>query len=189
MFEPRSGDGWRDPFTMYADLRDHDPVHHVEPTHSQGDYWVLSRFGDVFRAARDPATFSSAQGLTFTYDERSQAGLDEVSPMVFLDPPDHTAFRRLVAAGFTPRTWPRSSRRSGSSSSSASSALVAAGGGDIVAELFKPLPSFVVAHYLGVPPEDRGRFDGWTDGDRRRQRARRPAPRGRDGGGAVRLLR
>jgi hypothetical protein len=41
--------------------------------------------------------------------------------------------------------------------------LVAAGGGDIVAELFKPLPSMVVAHYLGVPAEDRDRFDRWTD--------------------------
>ena len=39
----------------------------------------------------------------------------------------------------------------------------AAGGGDIVAELFKPLPSMVVAHYLGVPEVDWGRFDVWTD--------------------------
>ena len=38
-----------------------------------------------------------------------------------------------------------------------------AGGGDIVTELFKPLPSMVVAHYLGVPEEDRPRFDAWTD--------------------------
>ncbi len=37
------------------------------------------------------------------------------------------------------------------------------GGGDIVAELFKPLPSMVVAHYLGVPEGDRDKFDGWTD--------------------------
>jgi cytochrome P450 len=37
------------------------------------------------------------------------------------------------------------------------------GEGDIVAELFKPLPGLVVAHSLGVPQEDRGRFDGWTD--------------------------
>src|SRR5258708_9137230 len=37
------------------------------------------------------------------------------------------------------------------------------GGGEIVAELFKPLPSMVVAHYLGVPEEDRRKFDGWTE--------------------------
>src|SRR5688500_8694208 len=98
-FEPRTGEGWRDPFGMYRDLRDHDPVHHVPA----GDYWVLSRFGDVIRAARDTTTFSSAQGLTFDYDERDRAGLREVAPMVMLDPPDHTEFRRLVARGFTPR--------------------------------------------------------------------------------------
>ncbi|MFP6655113.1 MAG: cytochrome P450, partial [Myxococcota bacterium] len=34
--------------------------------------------------------------------------------------------------------------------------------GDIVAELLKPLPSLVVAHFLGVPPEDRAVFDRWT---------------------------
>ncbi|GIT46895.1 MAG: hypothetical protein Ct9H300mP12_14800 [Acidimicrobiales bacterium] len=32
-----------------------------------------------------------------------------------------------------------------------------------MAELFKPLPSFVVAHYLGVPAEDRFYFDQWTE--------------------------
>jgi cytochrome P450 len=41
--------------------------------------------------------------------------------------------------------------------------LRAAGERDIVAELFKPLPSLVVAHYLGVPAADRHRFDGWTE--------------------------
>jgi cytochrome P450 len=39
----------------------------------------------------------------------------------------------------------------------------AMGSVDIVAELFKPLPSFVVAHYLGVPAEDRALFDRWTE--------------------------
>jgi cytochrome P450 len=41
--------------------------------------------------------------------------------------------------------------------------LRADGGGDIVAELFKPLASMVVAHYLGVSEEDRSRFGGWAD--------------------------
>jgi hypothetical protein len=35
---------------------------------------------------------------------------------------------------------------------------------DIVAELFRPVPGFVVAGYLGVPEADRARFDGWTRG-------------------------
>jgi cytochrome P450 len=37
------------------------------------------------------------------------------------------------------------------------------GEADIAVELFKPLPSMVVAYYLGVPERDCPRFDGWTD--------------------------
>ena len=160
LFEPRSADTWRDPFTMYRRLRDEAPVHRVE----RGDYWVLSRFADVFRAVRDTATFSSAQGLTFEYGETSKAGLDEVAPMVFLDPPDHTAFRRLVAGGFTPRQVQHIEPDVRRFVVERVERLRVAGGGDIVAELLKPLPSFVVAHYLGVPDDDRDRFDAWTHG-------------------------
>jgi cytochrome P450 len=144
---------------MYAALRDHDPVHHV----ADGDYWVLSRFADVFAAARDTERFSSAQGLTFRYGEVDAAGLGDATPMVFLDPPDHTEFRRLVARGFTPRQVVDLEPEVRAFVVERIERLRSAGGGDIVAELFKPLPSMVVAHYLGVPPADRGRFDGWTD--------------------------
>jgi cytochrome P450 len=159
-FVPRSGETWRDPFPMYRWLRDHDPVHHVD----DGDYWVLSRFADVFAAVRDTATFSSAQGLTFEYDERAHAGLDEIAPMVFLDPPDHTTFRRLVAAGFTPRNVASIEDDVRRFVAPRIDALARRGEGDIVAEVLKPLPTFVVARYLGVPEDDRARFDGWTEG-------------------------
>jgi cytochrome P450 len=159
-FRPVSGDGWRNPFPMYRALRDHDPVHHVE----NGDYWVLSRFADVFDAVRDTVTFTSTQGLTFEYNELHKAGLDEISPMVFLDPPDHTTFRRLVSRGFTPRQVLSIEPDIRRFVVERLERLGAAGGGDVVGELLKPLPSFVVATYLGVPPEDRERFDRWTQG-------------------------
>lgn len=144
---------------MYAALRDHDPVHHV----ADGDYWVLSRFADVFAAARDTATFSSAQGLTFRYGDMDAAGLAEATPIVMLDPPEHTAFRRVLARGFTPRQVAELEPTVRAFVGERLDGLCRRGGGDIVAELFKPLPSMVVAHYLGVPEADRGRFDGWTD--------------------------
>lgn len=157
-FEPRTEEGWRDPFTMYRDLRDHDPVHHVE----RGDYWVLSRYRHVFDAARDTERFSSAQGLTHLYDDVATAGLDTVRPMVFLDPPEHTEFRRLVAKGFTPRQVAEIEPAVREFAAERIEAMRSNGGGDIVSELLKPLPTFVVAHYLGVPEADRGRFDRWV---------------------------
>lgn len=155
----RTGEQWRDPFGFYAQLRDHDPVHHVE----DGDHWVLSRFADVAGAAKDPATYSSAQGLTVEYGEVDAAGLGEFTPMVFLDPPDHGEFRSLISRGFTPRRVTSIEPQVRRFVVERLESLRGQGDIDIVAELFKPLPSFVVAHYLGVPEEDRSRFDMWTE--------------------------
>ncbi|MBG0831174.1 cytochrome P450 [Planomonospora sp. ID67723] len=164
-FTLRSGESWRDPFPMYAGLRDHDPVHHVP----EGDYWVMSRFADVWAAALDTAAFSSAQGLTHVYGERERLGVEEAAPMVMLDPPEHTEFRKLVSGGFTPRRVVEiepAVRRFVTERLDRVARVLTRGPApevDIVAELFKPLPSFVVAHYLGVPEPDRARFDDWTE--------------------------
>src|ERR1044072_243687 len=105
-----TADTWADPWPMYQALRDKDPVHHVVPEdRPHHDYWVLSRHADIWNAARDHETFSSA--------------------------PRPPAVRQVAAE--------RVERRR------------AAGGGAIVPPLSKPLPSMVVAHYLGVPEEDR----------------------------------
>jgi cytochrome P450 len=167
-FELGTAETWPHPWPMYTALRDHDPVHHVVPAADAGkgspaDYWVLSRHADVWNAARDNETFSSAQGLTVNYRELELIGLQDNPPMVMQDPPVHTEFRKLVSRGFTPRQVQAVEPAVREFVVERVDRLRAAGGGDIVAELFKPLPSMVVAHYLGVPESDRKQFDGWTD--------------------------
>jgi cytochrome P450 len=149
---------------MYRALRDDDPVHHVTPPDAPDhDYYVLSRHADIAAAARDHQTFSSAQGLTVNYGELELIGLADNPPMVMQDPPTHTDFRKLVSRGFTPRQVEAVEPKVRRYVVQRIEAMRAAGGGDVVAELFKPLPSMVVAHYLGVPDADRDQFDGWTD--------------------------
>lgn len=163
-FQLATAETWPDPWPMYTALRDHDPVHHVVPPDSPGhDYWVLSRHADIWNAARDHQTFSSAAGLTVTYGELEMIGLQDNPPMVMQDPPVHTEFRKLVSRGFTPRQVEAVEPAVREFVVERIERLRANGGGDIVAELFKPLPSMVVAHYLGVPEQDRAQFDGWTD--------------------------
>jgi cytochrome P450 len=148
---------------MYRALRDHDPVHHVvPPEHPEQDYYVLSRHADVWAAARDHETFSSAQGLTVNYGDLEMIGLQDNPPFVMQDPPVHTEFRKLVSRGFTPRQVEAVEPKVREFVVERIEKLRADGGGDIVTELFKPLPSMVVAHYLGVPEEDWDQFDGWT---------------------------
>lgn len=163
-FELATATTWADPWPMYRALRDHDPVHHVVPANApEHDYYVLSRHADIFTAARDHQTFSSAQGLTVNYGELDLIGLADNPPMVMQDPPAHTEFRKLVARGFTPRQVEAVEPKVRQFVVERVERIRANGGGDIVAELFKPLPSMVVAHYLGVPEQDRDQFDGWTE--------------------------
>ncbi|GKT28195.1 Cytochrome P450 130 [Aduncisulcus paluster] len=84
-------------------------------------------------------------------------------PFVMQDPPTHTDFRKLVSRGFTPRQVTAVEPKVREFVVERLERLKERGEGDIVVELFKPLPSMVVAHYLGVPEEDRSQFDGWTD--------------------------
>ncbi|RAV07548.1 cytochrome P450 [Mycobacterium colombiense] len=162
-FQLATADTWPNPWPMYRALRDHDPVHHVvPPNHPEHDYYVLSRHADVWAAARDHETFSSAKGLTVNYDDLELIGLQDNPPFVMQDPPVHTQFRKLVSRGFTPRQVEAVEPKVTEFVVERIEGLRSAGGGDIVAELFKPLPSMVVAHYLGVPEEDWAQFDGWT---------------------------
>lgn len=163
-FELATAQTWPNPWPMYAALRDHDPVHRVVPPQQpDSDYYVLSRHADVWRAARDHETFSSAHGLTVNYGELELIGLADNPPFVMQDPPTHTEFRKLVSRGFTPRQVEAVEPAVRAFVVERIEALRANGGGDIVRELFKPLPSMVVAHYLGVPEADRAQFDGWTE--------------------------
>jgi hypothetical protein len=159
-FEPRSRETWRDPFSMYRALRDDDPVHRVPDNGDGEDYWVLSRFRHVFDAAVDATTFSSAQGLTFTYGEMEKIGIE--APIVMMDPPEHTALRKLVVGPFTHQRVQVLEPMIRKFVVERLERLREAGEGDVVAELLKPLPSLVVAHFLGVPHEDRALFDRWT---------------------------
>jgi len=160
-FEPRGGERWRDPFAMYRALRDHDPVHHVPDNGEGQDYWVLSRFADVLSAAVDASTWSSASGLTFSYGEMERIGLE--APIVMMDPPAHTLLRKQIRKRMTPQQVAALAPLVRGRVVEGVEALRETGGGCVVAELLRPLASFVVAHFLGVPLEDRGRFARWTD--------------------------
>ncbi|MBW2372806.1 MAG: cytochrome P450 [Deltaproteobacteria bacterium] len=160
VFEPCGAETWRDPFGMYKALRDRDPVHHVPDNGEGEDYWVLSRFGHVIDAAVDAGTFSSAQGLTFRYGEMEKVGVE--APIVMMDPPEHTSLRKLSVKKFTPQQVVELEPLLREFVVERVERLREQGEGDVVETLLKPLPSLVVAHFLGVPREDRELFDRWS---------------------------
>lgn len=160
LYDPLSQQCTDDPYPAYRQLRDSDPVHR----HEDPPFWALSRFADIWDAVREPGVFSSAQGLTFYPDEISTLGL--APTIVMLDPPRHGDLRRLIARGFTPgrvaalepmiQSFVRE-RIAAMQEKSASGEEV-----DLHLDFASPIPTFVLAHLLGVPESDRARFDPWV---------------------------
>ncbi|TDC40886.1 cytochrome P450 [Actinomadura sp. KC345] len=149
-----------DPYPAYRRLRDEDPVHR----HESPPFWALSRFEDVWQATRDAETFSSAQGLTFYPDEIGTLGL--APTIVMLDPPRHTVLRRLISHGFTPRRTAALEDRLRDFVRSRIALMERRLADNETPDLHKdfssPLPTFALAHLLGVPEADRARFDPWV---------------------------
>jgi hypothetical protein len=155
-YDPLDPALWRDPYPIYERLRDEDPVHYAD----KKGFWVLSRFADVQAATCDTETFSSALGLTFEEDEITKLGL--MPTLVMMDRPRHTVYRRLVNAMFTPRAVAEREKTVRAFARACIERAAEMGEADFVAEVASPLPSFVVADYLGVPERDRSTFGNWS---------------------------
>lgn len=156
IYDPYDAETLKDPYPAYRRLRDEAPVYHQ----ADRGFWVLSRFEDVFSAVADTATFSSAKGLTFEPDEIARLGL--APTLVMMDRPQHTTYRRLISRSFTPRQVSTLEPVVREFVRGRVRAMAEAGEADFVASLAGPLPTLVVATYLGVPEEDRTQFDGWS---------------------------
>jgi cytochrome P450 len=83
-----------DPYPYYERLREAHPVYYNE----RMDFYVLSRYDDIYGALRKPHLFSSAQGLTPEKDEIAKLGLPPT--FIMMDPPEHTRLRRLITHGY-----------------------------------------------------------------------------------------
>jgi cytochrome P450 len=161
VYDPFSPELIADPYPFYERLRNEHPVYYNE----RMDFYVLSRYDDIYRALRKPQIFSSAQGLTPVKDEIAQLGLPPT--FIMMDPPDHTRLRRLITKAFTPDTVKALDPKIREFVVGRVETMKAKGSDgaavDLIEEIASPLPTMVVADILGVPPEDREKFDPWSD--------------------------
>lgn len=159
-FDPFDRALMRDPYPTYRALRAEVPVFHDEAR----DFYALSRFDDIFRALRDPATFTSTEGLTPVAGEKEILGL--APTFIMMDPPDHTVLRKLVSKAFTRDRVAAWDERVKDFVRGRMDRLLEAiardGEADFVGTFSSPIPTFVLAEILGVPEGDRERFDPWS---------------------------
>ncbi len=146
------------PHPIWKRLRDEAPVYY-NPEHN---FYALSRFDDVLAAHVDPATFSSAHTTVLEIMK------DEVDPfahdlMIFMDPPQHTRYRKLVSRAFTPRHISAVEPRIRDLAAGFLDEFVGADGFDFVADFGARLPVISISALLGAPREDEEMLRRWSD--------------------------
>jgi cytochrome P450 len=146
-----------DPYPLLAWLREESPF-----TELDGGLVVYGRYDDCSRILRDPRASSKRDRnrLVAEVPDRPR----RTASFLSLDPPDHTRLRRLVSTAFTPRVVATLADRISEITNGLLTAAAEPGAHrlELVGALAYPLPVRIISELLGVPPEDRGRFAGWS---------------------------
>ncbi|HEX5478811.1 MAG TPA: cytochrome P450 [Dehalococcoidia bacterium] len=150
------------PHEMFARLRREAPVYrHGEP--DGAGFWALTKYDDIVAVSQDASTFSSA-AMGTTINDPPPDGLAMVRMLMLnMDPPRHTAYRKIVATGFTPAIVRTLEPRVREMARRIIDNVAPLGRCDFVTQVAAELPLQVIAELLGVPLEDRHRVFDWSN--------------------------
>jgi cholest-4-en-3-one 26-monooxygenase len=172
------------PHHWFARLRETAPVwRHPSPTpDGRPGFWVVSGYDDVVALGRCPHILSSDDdnggvsglGPGDELEEETRRTGEELGPgraamgddakfLLTLDPPEHTAYRKIVSRGFTPRMITQLEPRVRQQVRLLLAATPQDEVFDLVEALSMPLPMRVIGDLIGVPPEDHDRILRWSN--------------------------
>jgi len=177
-FEPLSPHWRSDPYPLYRQLRDHEPVHWAP----EAGMFCLARHENVSDALKDPATFSSS-AMNDVLNDMGPLGprllwgmlgfllRTRVNPLemqrrgslISMDPPRHDALRSIVNRGFVPRRIAAWQARARELVVESLADLRPGRPFDVIGRLAVPLPVTIIAEMLGVEASRRDDFKRWSD--------------------------
>ncbi|MAG31861.1 MAG: hypothetical protein CL908_13315 [Deltaproteobacteria bacterium] len=158
-----------EPYSFYRYLRSEAPAYYME----QYDAWALTRFADVWAAARSPETFCNAQGTTAANVlSRLEAPVPSINQ---IDRPDHTRLRSALRSHFTRNRVARFEPEIRKEVRQTLDSHSATGEIDAVRDLADPLAARVACRLLCLPEEAGPLLTRWVH----RYAANEPADQGR----------
>jgi cytochrome P450 family 142 subfamily A polypeptide 1 len=132
-------------------LRENDPVYWSE----RAGAWVITKYADVAYCSKNQDLFTSAEGV-LAGNPVKLGLIDEAEPR-------HAQLRGLINKGFTPRMVTQLEERFREITREAIDAVASKGECDFVEAISVPLPLRLIAHMMGVRPEDYDTFHRWSD--------------------------
>ncbi|HEX4931311.1 MAG TPA: cytochrome P450 [Gaiellaceae bacterium] len=157
-----------DPYSVFAQMREQDPVFCQPGVDGETMIWFVTRHDDVAAVLLDGERFVRDPRLALTEEQLQE---EDVPPaiaaidnhMLNRDGEDHRRLRRLVTKAFTPRVVEQLRPRIQAIAEELVDAVEARGSMDLSAEYAFPLPITVIAELLGVPTTDQRRFEAWSN--------------------------
>jgi cytochrome P450 len=158
-----------DPYPEYARLRAQCPVGQVAKASGVRPF-LVTRYQDAKVALGDPRLVKDPQRGLIAVDPagpgtpRSAVASISISirNMLTTDPPDHTRLRKVVSAEFTPQRTAALRPRIQQLTDGLIDAFAPRGSAEFMRDFANQLPALVIAELLGVPAEDRERFQTWA---------------------------
>lgn len=150
-----------DPYPLYDKVRDRQ----VLQAPVVGTLMIADHAG-VVEVLRDNSRFSHDLDRMKGYTPRELPPDMQEAPrdhemLLVMDPPDHTRVRRLVGKAFSPRAIASLDEWIVELADELVGKAAASGTFDLVADVAMPLPLAVICRMLGVPVEDRDKFEHW----------------------------
>ena len=154
------------PHEAWTRLRSESPLHYF----SRGvkvPFWAVTKHEDIVWISRQPRRLLNAPRLA-VFPEFAPPNEDEriARHLLNMDDPDHSAYRKLASAWFTPRAIRRLEPAIEQIARELLDDLYRDGEVsemDFVTALAAPLPLAVLAELLGVPREDWNLMFEWTN--------------------------
>jgi pimeloyl-[acyl-carrier protein] synthase len=150
-----------DPYRLYRELREQDPVHWDPYMHA----WVVTSYSEVatvlthYSAARAPsADYLDRLGLSFMKPFAEMMS----QQMLFMDGAKHTRLRSICSAAFTPQRVERLRAVIESVADELIDQVISSGYMDVIADFANSFPAIVMAQMLGVPVEDHEQLGAWV---------------------------
>ena len=142
-----SDDVRRNPYGLYAQMREHSPVFRVPPPF---DGWLVFDYEGVKLVLSDHAQFSSAVPAPKHW-------------FIFSDPPNHSKMRALISRAFVPRMVAELEPQIRQLSQRLIDGVIEKGAMDLALDYAVPLAMKVISQMIGIPAADWGMFKRWSD--------------------------
>ncbi len=142
------------PLKQYEWLRNNAPVYWHEEPNGPG-FWAVTRYDDVYHVDRSFQTFSSEPTIMIQDPLSEQQGaFGSYKMMLMMDPPQHTAFRKLIRNEFTVPVSADRTTRMNVLARQIVDEVIERGDCDFAEQIAGEMPSYVIAELMGLPLDD-----------------------------------